>query len=275
MRKAKIIKYTAAFIAIAFILIGLDANRFRVTQIRLDTEAASYLKQLDGYTFALVSDIHLNNSEAEWSEWKIIIEAVNEQDPDYVFLLGDYTAEIYDQAALAAFQTRFLSSIATFEAPTFSVLGNHETWNGRNSWIEAFDAANSTVLENKATIGTGPKRLCIIGVGDSYTGFAERTETSCEDLPKVTITHDPSAAFELKGSGLWFAGHTHCGQVSLPWIRSIIAPTSAPKTAHCGYHHGDNISLITSSGIGNSLIDIRFYSKSQIELVNLGNLPED
>ena len=269
MRKAKIIKYTAAFIAIAFILIGLDANRFRVTQIRLDTEAATYLKQLDGYTFALVSDIHLNNSEAEWSEWKIIIEAVNEQDPDYVFLLGDYTAEIYDQAALAAFQTRFLGSIATFEAPTFSVLGNHETWNGRNSWIEAFEDMNSKVLENEATISEESKKLCIIGIGDSYTGFAKRAETTCGDMPIVTITHDPYAAFELEGIGLWFAGHTHCGQVSLPLIKSVIAPTSAPKTAHCGRHQDSARTIITSSGVGNSMIDLRFYAKSQVEIIHI------
>ena len=269
MRKAKIIRYTAAFIAIAFILIGLDANRFRVTQIRLNSESAPYLKQLDGYTFALVSDIHLKDTPTAWSKWETIIKAVNEQDPDYVFLLGDYTAEIYDQAALAAFQTRFLSSIATFEAPTFSVLGNHETWNGRDSWIRAFDASKSTVLENKATIGTGPKRLCIIGVGDSYTGFAERPETSCEDLPLVTITHDPFAGLDLEGTGLWFAGHTHCGQVSLPWIKSIFAPTKAPRTAHCGIYQNREMTLITSSGVGNSLADIRFYSNSQVEIIRI------
>ena len=269
MRKAKIIKYTAAFIAIAFILIGLDANRFRVTQIRLDTEAASYLKQLDGYSFALVSDIHLEDTPTAWAKWEDIIEAVNEQDPDYVFLLGDYTAEIYDQAALAAFQTRFLSSIATFEAPTFSVLGNHETWNGRGSWIQAFDAANSTVLENKATIGTGPKRLCIIGVGDSYTGFAEMPTPSCEDLPTVTITHDPYAIVELEGTGLWFAGHTHCGQVSLPFFKSIFAPTKAPKASHCGKYQNEKKIIYTSNGIGNSMIDLRFFANSQVKLISI------
>lgn len=269
MRKAKLLRYTAAFIAIAFILIGLNANRFRITQIRLNTESAPYLKQLDGYTFALVSDIHLKNTESAWSKWDSIIKAVNEQDPDYVFLLGDYTAEIYDQAALAAFQTRFLSSIATFEASTFSVLGNHETWNGRDSWIEAFDAANSTVLENKATIGTGPKRLCIIGVGDSYTGFAEMPTPSCEDLPKVTITHDPSAAFELEGTGLWFAGHTHCGQVSLPFFKSIFAPTKAPRAAHCGKYQNEKKIIYTSNGIGNSMIDLRFFANSQVEIIRI------
>ena len=274
MRKAKLFRYAIAFIAISFIIIGLDANRFRITQIRLNTESAPYLNQLDGYTFALVSDIHLKHTESAWSKWDSIIKAVNEQDPDYVFLLGDYTAEIYDQAALDEFQTQFISSIGKFEAPTISVLGNHETWNGRDSWNAAFETMNSTVLENEARIGSGLKKLCIIGIGDSYTGFAERPETSCEDLPKVTITHDPSAAFELEGTGLWFAGHTHCGQVSLPWIRSIIAPTSAPKTAHCGYHHGDNISIVTSSGIGNSVLDIRFYAKSQVEIVIIGGRDE-
>lgn len=269
MRKAKLFRYATAFIAISFIIIGLDANRFRITQIRLNTGSAPYLKQLDGYTFALVSDIHLNNTESAWSKWDSIIKAVNEQDPDYVFLLGDYTAEIYDRDALDKFQTRFISSIEAFEVPTVAVLGNHETWNGRNSWIEAFEVMNSTVLENEATIGSGLKKLCIIGIGDSYTGFAERPETSCEDLPKVTITHDPSAVFELEGTGLWFAAHTHCGQVSLPWIRSIIAPTSAPKTAHCGKYQDEDFAVITSSGIGKSVIPIRFYANSQIEIVTI------
>jgi len=268
--ETKIIRYTTAFIAIAFILIGLDANRFRITQIRLNSESAPYLKLLDGYTFVLVSDIHLKDTAAEWANWVDIIDAVNEQSPDYVFLLGDYTAEIYDQAELDAFQTRFLSSIATFEAPTISVLGNHETWNGRDSWIEAFEAANSMLLENVTSTGKGAKKLCIIGIGDSYTGFAERPETNCGDLPTVTITHDPYAAFELEGAGLWFAGHTHCGQLSLPWIKSIFAPTKAPRTAHCGIYQNREMTLITSSGIGNSLADIRFYSKSQVEIIRIG-----
>lgn len=271
MRITTIIRYTTAFIAIAFILIGLDANRFRITEIDLDSEATLFLKQLDGYTFALVSDIHLKDTADEWANWVDIIEAVNEQSPDYVFLLGDYTAEIYDQAELDAFQTRFLSSIATFEAPTISVLGNHETWNGRDSWIEAFEAANSTLLENETSTGKGAKNLCIIGIGDSYTGFAERPETNCGDLPTVTITHDPYAAFELEGAGLWFAGHTHCGQLSLPWIKSIFAPTNAPRPAHCGVYQKGDVTMITSSGIGSSLIDIRFYSNSQIEFVKIAN----
>lgn len=269
MRITTIIRYTTGFIAIAFILIGLDANRFRVTQILLDTEAAPYLKQLDGYTFALVSDVHLKNTSAAWSKWESIIDAVNEQDPDYVFLLGDYTGVIYDQAALYEFQTEFISSIADFEAPTIAVLGNHETWNGRDSWIAAFETMNITVLENETKISSGLETLCIFGIGDSYTGFAERPKTSCEDLPTVSITHDPSAAFELEGTGLWFAGHTHCGQVSLPWIKSIVAPTSAPKTAHCNRHQDKARTIITSSGVGNSVIDLRFYAKSQVEIIDI------
>jgi predicted MPP superfamily phosphohydrolase len=79
----------------------------------------------------------------------------------------------------------------------------------------------------------------------------------------------------VEGTGLWFAGHTQCGQVSLPFFKSIFAPTKAPRAAHCGTYQNRDMTLITSSGIGNSLINIRFYSKSQIELVKLGNLPED
>ena len=269
MRKTTIIRYTTAFIAIAFILIGLDANRFRITQIRLNSESAPYLKLLDGYAFALVSDIHIKDTAAAWANWENMIDAVNKQAPDYVFLLGDYTAEIYDHDELDAFQTRFLNSIAAFEAPTISVLGNHETWNGRDSWIEAFEAAKSTLLENKTSTGRGAKKLCVIGIGDSYTGFAERPEKSCGNLPIVTITHDPYAAIELNGTGLWFAGHTHCGQVSLPLIRSIFAPTKAPKAFHCGKYQNEKTTIYTSSGIGSSMIDLRFFANSQVELIRV------
>ena len=113
--------------------------------------------------------------------------------------------------------------------------------------------------------------LCVIGVGDAYTGFAEKKSygAACMDLPSLTITHDPAAAFNLQGSGLWFAGHTHCGQITLPIIDPLWVPSTAPKQAQCGYYEDASRSLFVSSGIGSSVLPIRFYAPSQVEIVTV------
>lgn len=131
--------------------------------------------------------------------------------------------------------------------------------------------AGANVLENESMLVEGTHPLCVIGVGDAYTGFAEKKDygAACTAIPSLTITHDPAAAFNLQGSGLWFAGHTHCGQIVLPIIDPLWVPSTAPKQAQCGYYEDASKSLFVSSGIGSSVLPIRFYAPSQIEIVTV------
>ena len=262
---------TAIALFFLFSAIGLSANKFRILEIRIPTSNNATLNSLSGYTFALVSDPHLKDEPRAWASWDKVIQRVNEANPDYVFLLGDYTGDVLDDASIEVFRKTFIESLNYFAANPILVLGNHETWNDRQGWYAALKKSGIDVLENEAMLFKGNRALCVIGVGDSYTGYAEKKsyEKTCMSYPTLTITHDPAAAFDLQGSGLWFAGHTHCGQITLPMINPIWVPSTAPKQARCGLYEDESKAVFVSSGIGNSIMPIRFYAPSQVEIVKI------
>ena len=262
----------AVFIlSLTFVALGLSANRFRILEVEISPINSHSLTALSGYTFALVSDPHLRDEPKAWGSWRNVIQRVNESKADYVLLLGDYTEEVLSDAELGVFRAKFIESLDLFSVSPILVLGNHETWNDREAWYTALKSAGANVLENESMLVEGTHPLCVIGVGDAYTGFAEKKSygAACKDVPSLTITHDPAAAFNLQGSGLWFAGHTHCGQITLPIIDPLWVPSTAPKQAQCGYYEDASKSLFVSSGVGNSVLPIRFYAPSQVEIVTV------
>jgi len=250
---------------------GLLANRFRLLEVEVRSNNSTDLAGLRGYRLALVSDPHLGSAPNAWSSWDDVIQRVNAAGADYVFLLGDYTQEVLDDRELEGFRARFIESLNSFTTSPILVLGNHETWNDRQSWYDELKRYDFDVLENEAISFFGDRPLCVMGVGDAYTGFAKRKSygETCMDGPFLTITHDPAAAFDLQGSGLWLAGHTHCGQITLPIIEPLWAPTTAPSQAQCGYYEDDSKILFVSSGIGSSILPIRFFAHSQVEILTI------
>lgn len=244
---------------------------FRFLEVEISSGGNDDLGRLSGYTFALVSDVHLRDEPKAWELWRKIINGVNESEADYVLLLGDYTAKVLDDAAREGFREKFIESLDSFTVNPILVLGNHETWNGRGDWYSALKAAGVDVLENESYLAKGSRSLCVMGVGDAYTGYAKKKSygTACTSLPSLTITHDPAAAFDLSGRGLWFAGHTHCGQITLPIINPIWVPSTAPKQAQCGFYEDESRSIFVSSGVGNSIFPLRFYAPSRVEIIKI------
>jgi predicted MPP superfamily phosphohydrolase len=113
--------------------------------------------------------------------------------------------------------------------------------------------------------------VCIRGLGDyrSYRFKFVDYPAECKNLPKITITHDPQGAFEPGVEGLVFAGHTHCGQVSFPIIGPLKVPTKAPRAAICGLYKDSKRTLFVTSGVGTSIIPIRYGAQSQWDLIDL------
>ena len=90
-----------------------------------------------------------------------------------------------------------------------------------------------------------------------------------KSIPKLTITHDPAGAFDRRMEGLVIAGHTHCGQVSLPFIGPLWVPTDAPSFAHCGLYEGGDITVFVTSGVGTAILPLRYGAQSQWDLITL------
>ena len=88
-------------------------------------------------------------------------------------------------------------------------------------------------------------------------------------MPKLTITHDPAGAFDRRVKGLVIAGHSHCGQVSLPFIGPLWVPTEAPSSAHCGLHKSSNLKVFVTSGVGTAIVPIRLGTQSHWDFISL------
>ena len=231
----------------------------------------------DEFTIALVSDLHLKNSSRAIEDWQSLIRTINSSTADYVLLAGDYTAALSDDSLIDEIQDRFVNSLHSIDKPYALVLGNYETWTGRKAWADKLASNGLPILENTSIVLHGRQPICVAGVGDYYTAFDEDFEipVNCSIYPTVYLTHDPAAAFKSTAQGVWLAGHTHCGQIRLPLWGPLWVPSSAPEAAYCGLYQDEFRTVFVSSGVGNSLLPIRFLAQSRIEIISFNKMPED
>jgi uncharacterized protein len=115
--------------------------------------------------------------------------------------------------------------------------------------------------------------ICVRGLDDYFSGKTTPTPfpIECVHRPKLTITHDPAAAYFTEEPGLYLAGHTHCGQISFPLIGPIWIPSEVPREASCGLYTHEEKTIFVSSGIGTSLANIRFGTNSEWDLLEINN----
>lgn len=241
-----------------------------IIDVEIPVSTQQELGSLSGISVALVSDLHLRNSSTAIDHWQQLIRSINNSAADYVLLAGDYIANISDVSVVQEIQERFIDSLAAIEKPYALVLGNYETWTDRQSWLDAFASQGIPVLENQTIVLQGDMPICVIGIGDAYTGYDKSVSvpSDCSQYPMIQLTHDPAAAFKRNSSGIWLAGHTHCGQMRLPLLGPLWVPSQAPKESHCGLYEDEVKKVFVSSGMGNSILPLRFLAQSQIELIS-------
>ena len=72
-----------------------------------------------------------------------------------------------------------------------------------------------------------------------------------------------------QGEGRCAGRSTHCGQIRLPLIGSPWIPSDAPNDATCGVYEDNDRLLWVSSGVGTSILPIRFGTQSQWNLLEM------
>lgn len=159
-----------------------------------------------------------------------------------------------------------------------TVLGNHDYWTAPRAVREALNKAGIVVLENQA-VRRGP--LAIVGIGDRFSTHDDTVSslTAARGIGGVPIvlTHSPDIVPDLPaGLPLVLAGHTHCGQVVLPWIGPLLM--RAPKDHwrqlynpryRCGIVRDGPRTTIVTAGVGSGTSPIRIGAMSDWWLVTL------
>ena len=218
-------------------------------------------------SIAVVGDIHLPEGPEPLAKLQNLMLEIKSTKPDLVVFVGDYTSSPRAIVDMPSHRENIINAIKLIEPlPRAVVLGNYESWSGPEKWIDEFNRLNVKVMENEThLIQTLKGSVCVRGLGDKYTERYEYVDfpADCKELPKLTITHDPDGAFDGQVTGLVIAGHTHCGQVSLPFFGPLWVPSNAPPSAHCGLYADNEKTVFVTSGVGTSILPLRFGAQSQ------------
>jgi predicted MPP superfamily phosphohydrolase len=202
------------------------------------------------------------------------------QRPDLIVVTGDFFTNRLDDAARYAEVLARLSAAA----PTFACLGNHDggPWTqrvGGNATIDEaralLRAARIACLHNDSLSLTVKGRpLQLIGVGDLWSGMCDPATAFARTPPRgratrILLNHNPDAKDRLRPFDwdLVLCGHTHGGQLRLPFLGTPFAPVADKRFVE-GLHRWQERWLYVTRGVGN-LHGVRFNCRPQVSVLDL------
>jgi predicted MPP superfamily phosphohydrolase len=236
---------------------------------------------------AIIADIHACEPWMSAERVASIVDLANAQKPDLILLLGDFVANHRFVAGYVP-PGAWAAELARLEAPlgVYSVLGNHDWWtaaipsdppdNGQ-SIRRALADARIPVLENQALrLWQNGKPFWLIGLADQLAFRHGRHEAhgaddlagSLRDLndnaPAILIAHEPYIFPRVPDRvALTLCGHTHGGQIYLPFIGAPFAPRAHRKYIYGCYREGPR-QLVVSGGLGESFAPVRFLRPPEV-----------
>ncbi len=154
--------------------------------------------------------------------------------------------------------------------------GNHEWGNPyMEKFLSGLKERNVTILNNKNTQLTKKGvSLILLGVDDvssSHEDLKKSLNNINQDLYTILLSHSPGIIEEYDKkvpTDLILSGHTHGGQVRFPFIGALVAPDQGlfPEYDKGIFKTGPEQYLYIDSGLGTSVVPIRFLNQSQISL---------
>jgi uncharacterized protein len=227
---------------------------------------------------AVLSDLHVGSPANGRSRLARVVGTVNAQRPDVVVLLGDYVIQGVLGGRFVA-PEEIAVELSRLSAPkgVYAVLGNHDWWLDGERVRRALDGAGVRVLENDAAaVEHGGRRLWIAGLADLWTRKIDLAATLSAippGEPVVLAMHHPDLFPELPASvTLTLAGHTHGGQVRLPFFGPPVVPSRYGQRYAAGLVVEGGRTMFVTSGVGTSILPVRAGVPPEIVILTLNSL---
>jgi predicted MPP superfamily phosphohydrolase len=264
--------WAVPLLALGVTLVGFVNARRLARVVRVEVPIAGLPAELDGYSIAQISDIHVGPT-IKRPYLNAIVNKVNALKPDAIAVTGDLVDGSVQRLAL---HTEPLSRLSAPDG-AFFVTGNHEYYSGAEQWIAEVRRLGLRVLMNEHVIRRrGDAALMIAGVTDYTAQHFNPAHKSDPHLAvagaprdvavKILLAHQPRSAPAAADAGfdLQLSGHTHGGQF-FPW--NFFVPLQQPFVA--GLNRVRSLWVYTSRGTGYWGPPKRFGAPSEITLVRL------
>jgi predicted MPP superfamily phosphohydrolase len=196
--------------------------------------------------------------------------------PDIFVACGDYGFRKWRPEEVAA-------DVAAFEAPVrVAVLGNHDYSRGEAGAVKLrreLELRGVVVLKNQAAVfDIRGSEIWIGGLDDGASGRAiPRAMLDCVTVGgesphvEILLSHSPDAVQRMPiGSfDLAMSGHTHGGQISLPFVNPTLLRKWARTSFDRGFYGVQGGTLFVTKGLGTVGYHARFRSRPEVVLLHL------
>jgi len=264
-RRPKKLKYVALSL---FLLLGIY-SRFIETQIIQIHHSKIDLPNLDKpLTITLIADPQFGVYKGLGFAKKLT-KKIQSTNPDYIFMAGDLTYKpTYKQvdSNLQVFQTL---------ENTYAVLGNHDylhTGSPSDKLSQAITSKlaqlNIPIIDNQSL---QTQDFNLLGYGSIWANnFAPPSLADLDpNKPTFSLMHNPDGTYlkRTPKSDLTLAGHTHCGQIRIPFTYKFTFPTD--RVYQAGLQDSPSGPLFISCGLGESMFPLRLFNPPRIDVLHL------
>ncbi len=257
---------------------GYQVAPYQLTIERITVRSRRIPRELNGFTIGQLSDVHRSRYISQ-RYIEQAVQALQALAPDMIALTGDYVygSGMHDSA---------VNGLRALHAPygIFAILGNHDyatdgTRNGRlrieNAFQSVFNSRPFHLLKNAHhTLDIHGVPMHIVGINDLWQEESNLEQVVMgvpRDRPSLLLVHEPDFADEAASMhpfALQLSGHSHGGQVRLPFVGAPVLPTMARKY-DIGINTVQDMVVYTSRGIGVVSPPIRINCPPEVTLLTL------
>lgn len=228
----------------------IESTTLRVTKLKLPGGPGDC-------RFVHFTDFHYKGDASYAAE---MVRTINELAPEFVCFTGDLVED-------ARFAPEALGFIRQIRAPVFGSPGNHDYWSQVPfpEFERAFEATGGSWLVDRSLV-LPEHDLELVGMG--ARGPLALT-AACAGR-RLLLMHYPGPARTLQEHrfDLILAGHSHGGQVRLPFLGALIVPHGVGPY-DLGYYDTPAGPLYVNAGIGTYRIPVRWNCPPEITVINI------
>lgn len=235
------------------------------------TGATSIATERPPLRVAFASDFHAGPTTSGRT-LEMACEALAALEPHVLLLGGDFVS------VRAADVDRLAPLLEAIPAPLgkFAVLGNHDLRANSPIIVERLERAGITMLTNAhSTLASPFDDVTICGLDDALRGDP-RADEAMDGAPdggtRIVLMHAPGSLHAIgdRPFDLALCGHTHGGQIKLPWGKAIVVPEGRLNHRYQAGHYtlppDGARRLLVSRGVGCSLLPVRLFAGPEVHL---------
>jgi predicted MPP superfamily phosphohydrolase len=236
-------------------------------------------QEFEGFRIAQISDLHCDEANLP-IDLVAACELTTDQNADVIVFTGDFVSHV-DPDQTPKLLAPLLEKLHAKEG-VFGVMGNHDYWGNRVDVIRS-TLQNSPMkeLQNEVHIFQRGKAKLYLAGHDDFFYAPPHLQNLADQIPPqsaaILLGHEPDLLIEiskLNAYGLMLAGHSHGGQICLPFGKPLHLPNGGKQFPR-GWYSLNSMQLYTNRGLGTIGPPIRIASRPEISVFTLRYTPNE